>query len=74
MIAYLWQRFLWLGWIGKTVTVIFLLYGVAWVVGGLGAEGMAQQLGSAAAVVVAVLATALIIRLIWRNHAGSPRR
>jgi predicted MFS family arabinose efflux permease len=74
MFAYLWQRFLWLGWIGKAVTVILLLYGVAWIVGGLGAEGMAQQLGSAAAIVVAVLATALIIRHLWSNHAGRPRR
>jgi hypothetical protein len=74
MLSYLWQRFLWLGWIGKAVTVILLLYGIAWIVGGLGAEGMATQLGSAAAAVVAILATALIIRLIWRNHAGRPRR
>lgn len=74
VLAYLSQRFFSLGWIGKAMTIIVVLYAVGWVVGSLGADGMARQLGSAGAVVIAMLVTALIIRLIWRNHAGRPRR
>lgn len=73
MLIYLWQRFLMLGWIGKAVTVIVLLYGVGWVFGGLGMEATAREFGSAGAVVLAVLLTALVIRTIWRRHAGRPR-
>lgn len=74
MIACLWQRFLLLGWIGKTVTIIVLLYGLGWIVGNLGADSLARQLGSAGAFVLAVLLTALFIRLIWLDHAGRPSR
>jgi hypothetical protein len=74
VLLYLWQRFLWLGWIGKTVTVIVALYGIGWVVGSLGADSLSREFGSAGAAVIAVLATALIIRLIWQSKAGRPRR
>jgi hypothetical protein len=72
-VSYLWQRFLLLGWIGKAVSIIVVLYGIGWIVGSLGARSMAVQLGSAGAAVLAVLATALIIRALWRGHAGRPR-
>jgi fucose permease len=65
--AYLWQRFLWLGWIGKAVTIIILLYGFGWIVGSLGAREMSHQLGYAGAVVLALLVTALICRALWRR-------
>lgn len=73
MRSFLWQRLLLLGWIGKTITLIVLLYGIGWIVGSVGAEGVSRQLGSAGAVVLAVLATALIIRLIWQRHTGRSR-
>lgn len=71
--AYFWQRFLWLGWIGKAVTIILVLYGLGWAVGGLGWESASHEIGSAGAAALAVLATALIIRLIWQRHTGRPR-
>jgi membrane protein DedA with SNARE-associated domain len=71
--AYLWQRFLWLGWIGKLVVVVVLLYGVGWLFGAIGMEEAACEFGSAGAVVLALLLTALVIRLIWRRHAGRLR-
>jgi membrane protein DedA with SNARE-associated domain len=72
MFAYLWQRFILLGWIGKAATVIVLLYAVGWVFGKLGAVGVAHQFGLAGAAVLAVLVTALICRGLWRR-AGSQR-
>lgn len=70
LVGYFWQRFLLLGWVGKTVTIIVLLYGVGWVFGTLGMNATAHEFGSAGSIVLAVLLTALFLRLIWRRHAG----
>lgn len=73
MLDYLWQRFLLLGWIGKAVTVVVLLYGIGWAFGSIGMEATAREFGSAGAVVLSVLLTALVIRTIWHRHTGRPR-
>lgn len=70
LFGYFWQRFLMLTWVGKTVTIIVLLYGIGWLFGAVGMEAAAQEFGSAGAAVLAILLTALVIRLIWRRHAG----
>jgi hypothetical protein len=72
--AFLWQRFLLLGWIGRVVAVIVALYATGWIVGQLGMRGMGRQLGSAALFVLSLLLTALIIRWVWRNYTAPPRR
>jgi membrane protein DedA with SNARE-associated domain len=72
ILTYCWQRFLWLGWTGRAVTIIVALYAVGWVFGKVGAVGTAHQFGSAGAAVLAALVTALICRGLWRR-AGSQR-
>lgn len=66
MLTYLWQRFLFLGWIGKFVAVAVLLYGLGWIFGTLGAHAAARQLGSAGLYVLAFPLAALAIRQLWR--------
>jgi len=66
MLGVLWQRFLWLGWIGKTVTVIAALYGFGWILGNLGLDSAARSLGSTAIYIGSFLLTALVIRGLWR--------
>jgi hypothetical protein len=66
VLAFLWQRFLFLGWIGKFVAVAALLYGLGWIFGTLGAHSAARQLGSGGLYVLAFPLTALAIRQIWR--------
>jgi hypothetical protein len=56
------------------VTIIVLLYGIGWIFRNLGMEATAHEFGSMGTVVLAVLGTGLIVRLIWQNHAGRPRR
>lgn len=70
----IWQRFLFLGWIGQAVAVFLALYGTGWVVGKLGAHGLAERLGSAGLFVLALLLTALVIRWVWRTYTTPPRR
>jgi hypothetical protein len=65
MLVYLWQRFLFLGWIGKLIVVAVLLYAVGWVFGTLGAHHVARQLGSAGLFVLAFPLTWLFIRMVW---------
>jgi|GEM_PF-5598312 len=67
MFALLWQRFLWLGWIGKGFAVAALLYGTGWVVGKIGLDELAIQFGQAGLYVFAFPLTALIIRFLWRK-------
>lgn len=68
---FLWYQF---GWIGRTVMVAAALYGLGWLFGGLGMTATARELGSASIMILSVLATLLIIRTIWRDHAGRPQR
>ena len=74
MLISLWQRFLWLGWIGKLIAVAIVLYGIGWIFGTLGAHGIARQLGSAGIYVLGVLLAVLVIRLIWRDATSHHRR
>lgn len=70
----LWQRFLFLGWVGRTATVIVALYGTGWVLGSLGLDHMARQLGEAAILILSILLTALFIRFLWRSATAHHRR
>lgn len=74
MLTVLWERFLLLGWTGRVIAVIAGLYGAGWVLGGLGLNAAARQLGSGAIFILSLLLTWLIIRWVWRNHAGRPQR
>lgn len=73
-LAYLWQRFLWLGWIGKGFAIAALLYGTGWLVGKIGLDELAVQFGQAGLYVVAFPLTALIIRGIWRHSTAHHRK
>lgn len=66
MLGYLWTRFLWLGLVGKVVTVIAILYGAGWLAGSVGFDRLAVQLGGSALLLLAVLLTAAVIRGAWR--------
>jgi len=72
VLTYLWTRFLFLGLFGKAVAVIVALYGTGWIIGNLGMDGAARQLGSAALFVLAALLTGLVIRWIWSSYTGKP--
>jgi len=72
--AYFWQRFLWLGWIGKGFAIAALLYGTGWIVGMVGFAELALQFGEAGLYVVAFPLTALIIRGIWRHSTAHHRK
>ena len=77
VLTYLWQRFLWLGWIGKAITVIVVLFGTGWALGNLGADSTARSLGAAGITVLSVLLAGLFIRLLWQRGTarhGPPRR
>lgn len=73
VLAYFWQRFLWLSWIGKGFAIAALLYGTGWIVGTVGLNELAVQFGQAGLYVVAFPLTALIIRGIWK-HATAHHR
>ena len=66
MLAYLWQRFLLLGWIAKAVVVIVVLYALGWIVGRAGLDGVAHALALAAIFVAGLLLAGVLIRVIWR--------
>lgn len=74
VLAYFWQRFLWLGWIGKGFAIAALLYGTGWLVGTAGLDELAVQFGQAGLYVVAFPLTALIIRGIWRHSTAHHRK
>lgn len=74
ILLYLWQRFLWLGWIGKGFAVSITLYGAGWVLGNLGMDGAARSLGEAALYLVAFPITALIIIGLWRHFTAHHRK
>lgn len=74
MLTYLWQRFLWLGWIGKLFAVAIALYSTGWVVGTLGLNEMARELGVIALYIAAFPITAIIIRGIWRHATAHHRK
>jgi len=74
MLLYIWQRFLWLGWIGKTVAVIVVLGGVSWIFGKLGRHDVARNFGSIALHILGVLLALLLIRLIWRDATSHHRK
>jgi hypothetical protein len=67
---YFLQRFLLLGWIGRVVVIAITLYGTGWILGTLGWDGVAREVGSAAIFIATLLATFLVIRWVWRNYAG----
>ena len=74
MLISLWQRFLWLGWIGKLIVIAALLYGVGWIFELLGAHQIARQFGSAGLFVLAFPLAALFIRLIWHDATSHHQR
>jgi hypothetical protein len=74
IVAQLWQRFLWLGWIGKLFAVAMALYGTGWVLGNLGLHGMGRELGTIALYIAAFPITALIIRWLWRDATAHHRK
>lgn len=74
MLAYVWQRFLFLSWIGKGVAIGVLLYGLGWVFGNLGAHAAARQLASAGLFVLAFPLAAIVIRWVWRNYTAPPKQ
>jgi hypothetical protein len=63
----LWYR---VGWVGKTLMVAAGLWGLGWLAGQFGMVAVAQELGSAAIVILSVLATLLVLRTIWYRHAA----
>lgn len=71
VLLYAVEQFFLLGWIGKMVTIIALLYGSSWVAGGVGMTATADELGVAAGIVLSLLITALILRAVWRG-TGRP--
>lgn len=68
------QRWLLLGWLGRLTSVALALYAAAWLVGNLGMNAAARQLGSAAIFVLSLLLTALFIRWAWRSYTAPPRQ
>jgi membrane protein DedA with SNARE-associated domain len=66
VLAYLWQRFLWLGWIAKAVVVVVVLYALGWIAGAAGLDGAAHSLALAAIFVAGLLLAGALIRVIWR--------
>lgn len=66
MLAYLWRRFLLLGWVGKALTIAVALYLLGWIVGSLGQHSLAHQLGGIALILFAILLAAFFIRVAWR--------
>lgn len=72
MVGYVVTRFLWLGLVGKAVTVIAVLYGAGWLAGSLGFHDFARQLGSAALYVLGLLLTVAVIRWAWTSFTGRP--
>jgi hypothetical protein len=73
-LSHLWQRFLWLGWIGKLFAVAIAIYVVGWIVGALGMNDLARGFGRLALYVVAFPITAAIIRGIWRGATTHHRQ
>lgn len=67
VLAFIWERFLILSWMGRTIAVIVGLYSAGWILGGLGLDFTARQLGSVAVLVLSLLLTWLIIRWVWRH-------
>ncbi len=74
MLGCIWTRFLILGPLGKTATVIAVLYGSGWVAGALGWHALARQFGTAALAVLAALLTMLVLRWAWNSYTGKPGR
>ena len=66
--------FLSLSWVGRVIAVAVAIYALGYVAGVLGADGIAEPLGRAGVFILAVLATAWVIRSILRYHVGRPRR
>ncbi|HEX6666770.1 MAG TPA: hypothetical protein VF081_09270 [Solirubrobacterales bacterium] len=74
MFTYLWSRFLWLGWIGKAVVVIAILFAAGWILGKLGLDSAARSLGGAGIFVLSLLLAGLFIRLLWQNGTARHRQ
>lgn len=70
----LWQRFLFLSWVGRGIAVFVVLYGLGWVCGNLGMDSTARSFGSAGITVLSVVVTWLIIRFLWRKGTEHHRR
>lgn len=73
MLRSMWQSFLLLGWIGKSVTVIGLLYSTGWLVGRTGWDSAARGFGSLALNLLGLLLTTLVIRGVWRAATARHR-
>ena len=74
MLLSIWQRFLWLGWIGKTIVIIVVLSGISWIFGRLGGHDIARSFGSVALYILGALLALLFIRLIWRDATSHHRK
>jgi hypothetical protein len=70
----IWQRWLLLGWIGRISSLAAALYAFGWVLGNLGLNEMARELGAVALYIAAFPITALIIRGLWRHSTAHHRR
>lgn len=70
-----WQLRAWFAgrsWIGKTLAVALALCALGYLADTIGANGVGRDLWQAGILVASVLATALVIRLIFTKHAGRP--
>jgi len=69
-----WWRWLALSWISKAFSVALLIYAIGWIVGNLGWNEMARDLGVAALYIAAFPVTALVMRGLWRSATAHHRR
>lgn len=60
--------------LGKGVAMGAAIWVTGWVVGSIGFQSLAGSLGSVALTVFAVVATALVMKLLWTRHTSSFRR
>ena len=69
-----WWRWLAFGWIGRFGSLAAALYAFGWMVGSLGLNEMARELGTVALYIAAFPITALVIRWIWRDATAHHRK
>lgn len=67
LLSYIWQRFLFLGWVGKGVAIFLILYVTAWALDNLGIDAAAHQFKEKALFILGALFIALFFRMIWRD-------